>query len=138
MLAAALKSLIDRGISNPQQFADLGVEAIEGTCRWFDAQSGRVGTGVLVHELRAGGKPNWSGPSSSSGSELLKEQVRYGDEIQAWLCQHFPECGPHPAAIAAVVRMHFLYGKGRLTVTEHGAEIRGAVARWEGRWGKCL
>ena len=67
----------------------------------------------------------------------MRAQVTYGDEIQAWLNEKFPEFGAHPAAISAVVRLHFLVGRGRLTVAEHGGQIREAVSRWERRWGEC-
>ena len=67
----------------------------------------------------------------------MRAQVAYGDDIQAWLKANFPEFGAHPAAISAVVRLHFLFGRGCLTVSEHGGQIRESVARWERRWGEC-
>jgi len=35
---------------------------------------------------------------------------------------------PHYAAVAAVIRLHYTVGKGRLTIREHGPIIRAAVA----------
>lgn len=140
MLAdAALKELRARGIINPEQFLDAATpEAILDTCRWYDAQNGRVGTGVLVAELRAGGRAGWQ--PEPRQRDVTAEQRAYADEIVAWLREHFPEVdrpvyGPHPAAVAAVIRLHWVYGKGRLTVREHGPEICAAVDRWEEAWG---
>jgi hypothetical protein len=149
VLAAAINELRIRGIGEPEQFVSLGADAIIGACHWFDDQRGRVGLGVLVNELRAGGKPGYDARRSS-----LERQREYGQSIADWLAQKFPdlcrldervvvacrECfgdvdadalardrTPHPAAQAAVARLHQRYGKGQLTVKEHGPEIRAAV-----------
>ena len=133
---AALDALKERAIDNPEQYLKLAApDRILATCRWYDEQGGRVGPGVLVMELRAGGKPaTWSPQAERS---LLDEQRVYGDSIAAWLHEKFPalcDPDPHPAAIAAVIRLHFKHGKGRLTVAEHGAEIRAAVADFKRRF----
>lgn len=70
-------------------------------------------------------------------SELMAAQERYGREIVAWLAGSFPDLcspAPHPAAMAAVIRLHWTVGKGKLTRAEHGAEIRAAVARFDERF----
>lgn len=88
--------------------------------------------------------------------ERLANEAQYGEQIRAWLlvkmpdvcrqdpkvieshrrCFGDPEANrlaastqPHPAAIAAVIRLHHGHGKGSLTVKGHGAEIRAAVKR---------
>lgn len=69
-------------------------------------------------------------------SELMGRQVQYGQEIGDWLRQMFPEfCSPqpHPGAVAAVIRLHYLHGRGRLTRGEHGDAIREFVSCWEAR-----
>jgi hypothetical protein len=60
LLAAAIDALEERGISNPKSFLEFAdPDGILGACRWFDDQKGRVGTGLLVLELRGGGKPGY-------------------------------------------------------------------------------
>ncbi|GAC1603198.1 MAG: hypothetical protein NVS3B21_31650 [Acidimicrobiales bacterium] len=128
VLAVAIQALRERGILNHDQFAAIGAEAILGACRWFDAQKGRVGQGVLVMELKAGGKPGWQ-PKPSS---VVDQQREYGNRICDWLSESFPDLcdakwGPHPASIAAVIRLHYAEGKGSLRKGEHGPVIRKAV-----------
>jgi hypothetical protein len=149
VLAAAINELRVRGIGEPEQFVSLGADAIIGACHWFDDQRGRVGLGVLVNELRAGGKPGYDARRST-----LEREREYGQSIVDWLGEKFPdlckvpervvagcrECfgdvdadalargrTPNPAAQAAVARLHQRYGKGQLTVKEHGSEIRAAA-----------
>lgn len=68
-------------------------------------------------------------------TDRVRADLEYGRRVNAWLTQHFPELtdpewGPHPAAIAVVHVLHSRYGKGRLTVREHGPAIRRAVERF--------
>jgi hypothetical protein len=128
------EELIDRGVNptSAREFvAQLDAEAIGRTIGWFDGQSGRVGAGVLVAELKRGGRP-------AQRAGLIEEQRQYGQDITDWLRKHFPEFdrprfGPHPAAVAAVIQLHHRDGKRALTKRRHGAEIRAAVKRWEDR-----
>lgn len=133
VLAASIEDLRSRGIRNPGQFASLGADAIRDTLRWFDAQNGRIGLGVLVNELRAGGKPGWK-PQRQSVS--VTEQRDIGEQIQAWLKVQLPELADHPAAIAAVVRLRFLHGKGNVTRSKHGELIRAAAENFDRRYGR--
>lgn len=64
-------------------------------------------------------------------SDLLEQQARYAKAICAWLDRCFPDLHTHPAAVAAVIRLHYRYGKGNLTASKHGVEIREAVTRWD-------
>jgi hypothetical protein len=66
----------------------------------------------------------------------MDDQLLYGQQICDWLSRHFPEfdrphCGPHPAAVACVIALHWRDGKGALTKQAHGPEIRAAVRAWE-------
>lgn len=126
----AIGLLRDRGMDNPEQWAHLDPEAIEETVRWYDAQNGRVGIGVLVTELRKGGRRD------PSRRDLITEQRDYAQQIVDWLERDFPDLdrpgyGPHPAAVAEVIRLHWRHGKARVSSREHGPAIRAAVARWE-------
>jgi hypothetical protein len=139
-LAAALENLRARGVTKPDEFAALGADVIDDTIRWFDAQDGRVGAGVLVNELRAGGKPGWT-PQASRSASVADTQREYGESITAWLTKHLPELdrpgwGPHPAAVAAVIRIHHRDGKTALSKSKHAAEIRQAVRDWVAKWGE--
>lgn len=72
-------------------------------------------------------------------AELMAAQVQYGRDIKAWLSEYFPDLcrpnwGPHPAAIAEVIRLHYQYGKGQLTVRKHGSRIRAAVKAFDKRF----
>lgn len=89
-----------------------------------------------------------------SMEERLAKEDAYGESVRNWLLQKMPDVckqdpkvvdghrrcygdaeattlasssEPHHAATAAVYRLHQRYGKGSLTVREHGPEIRSAV-----------
>lgn len=133
------KALIDRGV-NPALAVSLlfehGAIAVKRTIDWYDAQHGRVGSGVLVSELRAGGSPHRT-PSTRS---RLEGERHYGEQIDGWLSRHFADLRqadgrPHIAAVSAVARLHMRDGKGRLTPATHGAEIREAVRAFDREWG---
>lgn len=132
------QALVARGV-NPALAMSLlsehGTLAVGRTIAWYDAQNGRVGPGVLVAELRAGGNPDGGRDDRS----LLERDRAYGEQIAEWLNHHFPDLRqpsgqPHPAAVAAVIGLHHSHGKGRLTVSEHGPEIRAAVRAWRKRF----
>lgn len=133
-LAAALSELRDRGVNNPDEFRSLGADAMKDTVRWFDAQNGRVTAGVLVVELRRGGKPGWR-PVVSAGQSAAE----YAEQIVVWLNQHFPDLrqpsgNPHPAAAVEVIHLHHELGKGRLLPREHASRIRAAVRAFNEKW----
>jgi hypothetical protein len=128
--------LVVRGVrhQNAQSLvADHSADRVATAIAWFDEQQpGSVGGGVLVAAIREGRAPR---PRTGS----LDREREYGEQICDWLNQHFPELRepsgrPHPAAIAAVIRLHHAYGKGRLTLREHGGAIRAAVRRWGERF----
>lgn len=129
-----IKAMRDRGIVNPDELTVFASnEAIAGACRWFDGQQ-NAGAGVLAKVIRDGGLPGWQ-PRRSQ----LDEQREYGEQICDWLNERFPQLRqasgrPHPAAIAAVIQLHFRVGKGQLTKSEHGPAIRAAVKAWEKKW----
>lgn len=65
---------------------------------------------------------------------MLQRQSAYSDEIVAWLGEHMPEfVDDHgktdPDAWVAVWRLQGLYGRGQLTVEQHGDWIREFVRR---------
>lgn len=132
-LASQLQALRDRGVTNPDEFAFLDAKAIAETIRWFDAQNGRVGAGVLRIELRNGGRK----PAALS---LTQREADYGRGIVEWLSENFPELcdpkwGPHPAAVSAVIRLDFRDGKANRSKRGWGREIRGAVGEFDRRYG---
>lgn len=71
---------------------------------------------------------------------MVEREAEYGRSIAKWLEENFPDLkdtdgSPHPAAIAAVIRLHYLHGKGSLRKGEHGPEIRAAVKAFNKKWG---
>lgn len=67
-------------------------------------------------------------------AEFMAAQEQYGRDIQDWLRSQFPELcspAPHPAAIAAVIRLRWLEGPGKVTAAEHGQVIRDSVRRFD-------
>lgn len=133
-LAAAMTDLRERGVNNPDEFRSLGAAVLRDTVRWFDAQNGRVTAGVLVIELRAGGKPGWR-PTVTAGQSARE----YADQLASWLNEHFPDLkqasgNPHPAAVVEVIHLHHELGKGRLLPREHAGRIRRAVREFNTKW----
>lgn len=61
----------------------------------------------------------------------MNSQVQFGKDIQRWLRVSFPEFADHPAAVATVIRLRFLVGRGRVTRAEHGDLIRAAVEHFD-------
>jgi hypothetical protein len=133
--ASKLQDLRDRGVHNPEQFASLDAETIEQTLAWFDQQAGRVGVGVLVQELQAGGRK-----PAAAKQDLASKEAQYGHEVVAWLQAEMPELcrpkwGPHPAAVAALIRLDYVHGKTNRRKSTHGPTIRAAVKDWERKFG---
>ena len=138
-LAAAIQDLRDRDVTTPDEFASLEASVIADTVRWYDHERTQrpITAGVLVTQLRAGGKPGWKPARAAAG---LEHEAQYAADVVAWLRKHFPELdrprfGPHPAAVAEVIRLHARDGNGVLTKAVHGREIRAAVVAWNTRWG---
>jgi hypothetical protein len=132
------EALTERGV-NPELAGALvlrlDADAVRRTIAWYDEQQGRVGAGVLVAELRAGGKR----PPKQSTAD---EQREYADQVVDWLREHFPQWNrddgnrTHTAAIACVIRLHHKHGKHGLSVREHGPEIRAAVREFDALLGE--
>lgn len=129
----SLRQLRDRGVTNPDEFAHLDDAVIVDTTQWFDDESRRrqIGVGVLVAELRKGGR------RPQQRRDLIAESAEYGRSMHAWVRQHMPDLVvdgyAHPAAIAALIRLHKRHGKGSVTVREHGLWIREFVSDWKAR-----
>jgi len=146
--AAAAKALEERGLRGIDQLlqANTPVEIL-GWCRWWDQQRG-VGIELLASRI-------FTGKSAPKAPGVgLDGQKAYGERVRRWLLEKLPDVcrddprvvewegrlygdgaivssvpEPHPAAVAAVLRLHWRHGKGALTVREHGPEIRSAVKR---------
>lgn len=149
---AATRALADRGILRPEELLAFTTPAnILAWCRWWDAQHG-VRKELLADRVRSGE----TAPALKTATAA--SQADYGDRVRDWLVSKMPDVcrvnvkvvdahrrlygdeladqlaavtSPHIAAIAAVLRLH--YQVGRLTVKEHGAEIRAAVREWDRR-----
>jgi hypothetical protein len=72
----------------------------------------------------------------------LGEENDYAAQVLLAVRRFFPELcdergAPHPAAVVAVLRLHYTVGKGKLTREEHGPKVREFVADWMERDG-CL
>jgi hypothetical protein len=116
---------VQASLSSLLEFAS--VDAIERSIEWWDRLPDAA-PAVLVGSIRGGGIP-----------ARHTDSVQYGEQIVAWLTEYFPELAdehgrPHPAAVAAVIRLHHRRGKGQLTKREHGPEIRAAVKAWAKRY----
>lgn len=131
----AINALRARNIASPEELMPFASpQAVLGACRWWDTQKS-AGTGMLAKVIREGGMPDWR-PRRS----MLDEQQEYGQQICDWLGENFPTLcddrwGPHPAAIAAVIKLHYAEGKGSLRKGTHGPVIRAAVKAWDDKWG---
>lgn len=145
---AAVRALEERGVDRAGEYVDKSDPiTVLGWCKWWDGQK-NVGPGLLVARITSGAKP----PTEQKSS--LSEERTYGEQIHDWLRKWFPDLcrvnpeivelerkvhgdefadrmaaysDPHYSAVAAVTRLHQRFGKGSLTVGEHGAEIRAAV-----------
>jgi len=146
----AESELLARGV-NDSVAAKLGREAdpdlVVAWCSYAAAHPS-MGPGAIVTAIRRGLKP-------AQRRSDLEEQKRYGESIAEWLLASMPEAcgvspeivawerrvygdeaaeglaradGPHPAAVAAVLKLHYQHGRRSLTVGEHGQLIRDAVA----------
>jgi hypothetical protein len=121
------RALSLRGVASRNIGAILSENPLALILAWCDyatTQDG-MGPGAVVEGIRSRQMP------PTRPVSMLAAQAEYGRSIQAWLTKCFPELGPHPAAVAEVIRLHWRHGKGRLTRDEHGPAIRAAVAAWE-------
>jgi hypothetical protein len=75
---------------------------------------------------------DWNRPNSA---KQLIEQEQYSRQIVQWLDKQFPELEGHPAAVVAVINLHHMLGRGKVTRAQHGAQILRAVAAFDKRWG---
>ena len=147
--ASAVKALEERGVIRAPELVALSTPiAVLGWCKWWDTQRG-VRVALLVDRIRSGDEP----PAVIEGDD----GSRYIAEVINWL-RHLPEVftvsaavitatrnaygdgeakrlesstGPHPAAVAAVLRLH--HTDGKLTVKTHGPVIRAAVKAFDER-----
>ncbi len=94
-LASPIEQLRERGVSNPEEFADHPDLVARGIA-WFDRQNGRVGAGVLVNHLRRGVKR--SVETQPVATATLSMEV-----VRDWLTANAPELvidgEPHWAAV---------------------------------------
>jgi hypothetical protein len=152
---SAIRALEERGITRPDQLVAASEPiTVLAWCRWWDAQHG-VSPALLVDRIRSGDQP----PRIITGrTDELDRQARYLADVVGWLVRKMPEVctadpkvveatrrvygegeanglaldnTPHPAAIAAVIRLHHTAGK--LTVKTHGPDIRTAVRTFDAR-----
>lgn len=126
-----IQVLRDLGISAAAEFATLDATVANRVMAEWSAQSSDVN--LLVYRLRSALKAQ----TGKRASRLLDSQAEYGRQIAAWLERELPDvCDPrtgaHPAAVAAVIRLHHEHGRG-LTKTKHGAQIRAFIRTWEER-----
>jgi hypothetical protein len=127
-----LANLRAQGVAMPmaqQLAASYDTEHVQAWTDYAARQQG-MGAGALIVGIRSGDPP------PTRPKSVLAQQAEYGRSIQAWLAKNFPEYdrpkwGPHPAAVAEVIRLHWRHGKGSLTKEEHGPAIHAAVERWE-------
>lgn len=67
----------------------------------------------------------------STSAHRLIRQEQYSRQIVEWLDRQFPELHGHPAAVLAVIQLHQIVGRGKLTRAEHGDRILRAVAAFD-------
>lgn len=131
-----LLSLAERGVSTPEEFAALPEQVIVRHVQRYDNDPD-VTVGALVFRLRQE-VAKLSRPASPMSRDLMAREAEYGREIVQTLTSHFPELcgenGPHPAAVAAVIRLHWRNGRGNLRVKRDGSAVRAAVAEFNRRW----
>jgi hypothetical protein len=84
-----MEQLRNRGIDNPEVFASLPTEAIEGAIRWYDSKmrlGQKVGPGLLVSKLKDGGCPGYS--------EQFRPRAGAFDSHLRWCAKHVPDLSP--------------------------------------------
>ncbi len=118
----------------PSQVASWGREGLAGYITELQARG--VSAAETIAAIRSSNTPFPPAAgeiaTAHKGRTALDEQREYGEQIRDWLTEHFPDLcdehwGPHPAAVAEVIRLHYRDGKGALTERRHGREIRQAV-----------
>lgn len=116
------------GVSAASEFASLDAQVGERTVTGWRQQSSDVN--LLVYRLRAALKAQ----AGKRSSALLKREAEYGQRITSFIAARYPEFvhdeRPHPAAVATVIRLHFVRGK-ELEAAEYDQPVRAAVARWD-------
>ena len=133
-VASQLQALRDRGVTDPAAHAHLGADVLAETVKWFDAQQGRVGAGVLVQELRSGGRR----AEVRRVASLTEREAEYARQVVGAIRREFPELcdpNPHPAAVTAVIRLHHVEGRVKLDNALHTSLINAAVKAWDERFG---
>jgi hypothetical protein len=118
----AYESLRARGVVAAKRLAsEQAPDLIGAWCERFDHEP-EMGPGALVAAIRSGSRPPAPRPRSERG---------YAAEIRDWLTRHVPEVcpdgEPHPAAVAALIRLHHRYGREAVSARAHGAVIRAEV-----------
>jgi hypothetical protein len=88
-----------------------------------------MGPGALINAIRYGAPPpTVRRPGQGAEQDFHRERD--------WVRTHLPDlCDsdgqPHHQALVAVMLLEHRHGKGRLSPSEHGEQIRQAVARFE-------
>lgn len=132
-----LSILVGKGVSAAkaqQLISRFDADRIRQAVAYFDQQTpGSVGGGVLVKAVEEGRAP------AVRRASLVDQQTAYAAQICEWIRRNLPELdrpvhGPHPAAAATVIRLHYQNGRGALTKAAHGAEIRAAVKAFDAKW----
>ena len=131
----AIANLRARGVTAPvaqQLVAGHDTDLIQAWTE-YAARFPSMGAGALIQGIRTGNLP------PAKPKSMLAQQDEYVRAILAWLAKHFPEYdrpkwGPHPAAVAEVIRLHWRHGKGSLTKEQHGPAIHAGVEAWEARY----
>jgi hypothetical protein len=147
----ALEDLRDRGVSDPETYVALDAAVVSDVTRKWDSDSA-AGVGALVSRLKAAQR----GERVNRSVSLAEREAEYGRSIVDWLMAHMPDVcavnpkvveatrraygdieanamahstGPHPAAVAAVIRCH--HAAGRQTVK--ASAVRAAVRAFDDR-----
>lgn len=127
-----IQMLRDLGVSAADEFLSLDAHIGGRVVTDWRRQSSDVN--LLVYRLRAALKAQ----TAKRSSKLLHEQAEYGRNIVEFIAGRYPDLcedgRPHPAAITAVIRTHFVRGK-HLASSEYDGPVRAAVKRWESMFG---
>lgn len=132
-VAQARRALAECGVARQDRVLERAAPSrVFAWCQWWKRERDRrgpgIGSGALVERILSPDEP----PERVRSFE--ERQRDYGEQIADWLRRRMPGVcpesereQPHFAAIAVVLRLHQEYGKGRLTVREHGPTIQAAV-----------
>ena len=135
----ASQLLKDRGVSDSllSEFASLPEQTVLTIITRFDADES-ASVGALVFRLRQAVKKQ--AEPAPSKQNLMAREAQYGKDVAAWIEAEMPELcrpkwGPHPAAVAALIRLDFVHGKTNRRKSTHGPVVRAAVKDWERKFG---